>query len=444
MEVSFTSRTTALPEDPANGKMTCGTQSVVGPSSSRRRQTVKLSGAPISSSVVRQGGNCLLYPCAAVLVGLPLLAGLAANSSASLPKVRTTKTPNGGIQPQAVLDAKGRLHLIYFKGEPAAGDLYYLRHDPGEEQFGKAIRVNSQRASAIAVGTIRGGQLALGKNGRVHVAWNGSGKAQPKNPLGHSPMLYARLNDAGTAFEPQRNLMQRSDWLDGGGSVAADAAGNVYVAWHGVSQDARGESNRQVWLAHSADEGRTFDPETVANPQPTGACGCCGMRAFADRGGCVYLVYRAAGEGVHRDMMLLSSKSLGRGFQSFRLDRWDTTVCPMSSEAFAEGPAGVFAAWETRGQVYFARIGSASVKAIPAPGEGHERKHPALAANAKGEVLLTWTEGTGWERGGALAWQLFDPSGRPTPIRGRLAAAVPVWSLPTVIADKDGGFTIYY
>jgi hypothetical protein len=43
------------------------------------------------------------------------------------PKVRVVKTPDDGIQPQAVVDAKGVLHLIYFKGEPAAGAFFYVR-----------------------------------------------------------------------------------------------------------------------------------------------------------------------------------------------------------------------------------------------------------------------------------------------------------------------------
>jgi hypothetical protein len=345
------------------------------------------------------------------------------------------------------VDAKGVLHLIYFKGEPSAGDLFYLRREPAQDQFGKAIRVNSQPGSAIAVGTIRGGQLAVGKDGRVHVAWNGSNKAEPKNPSGHSPMLYARLHESGTAFEPQRNLMQVSDLLDGGGTVAADAAGNVYVAWHGVGKDVRGETNRQVWLALSADEGKTFAPEIVANPQPTGACGCCGMRAFADRNGVVHLCYRAATEGVHRDMVLLSSNDRGKRFDSALLDRWNTSTCPMSSEAFVEGPGVVFAAWETLGQVFFARASRGSAKAAPpiaAPGQGRNRKHPALAVNVRGEVILVWTEGTGWERGGDLAWQVYDPSGHPTTIRGRLAGAVPIWGLAAVTADPDGGFTVYH
>src|SRR5262245_40822652 len=90
------------------------------------------------------------------------------------PRVTLLKTPHEGIQPQALTDDKGVVHLLFFKGDPKAGDLFYARRDAGAREFGRPIRVNSQAGSAIAVGTIRGGQLALGKNGRVHVAWNGS------------------------------------------------------------------------------------------------------------------------------------------------------------------------------------------------------------------------------------------------------------------------------
>src|SRR5207249_1981249 len=189
-----------------------------------------------------------------------------------------------GIQPQAMADAKGGVHLLYFKGDAAAGDLYYARREPGKTDFSAAIRVNSQPGSAIAVGTIRGGQIAVGKNGRAHVAWNGSGKAEPRGVAKYSaPMLYARLNDAGTAFEEQRNLMQSTETLDGGGCVAADQTGNVYVAWHAVKTGSSGgEDNRRVWLARSTDEGKTFAPEVAAFAKSTGACGCCGMKGFAD------------------------------------------------------------------------------------------------------------------------------------------------------------------
>src|SRR5207253_5758314 len=99
-------------------------------------------------------------------------------------------------------------------------DIYYVRSTDSGASFSDPLKVNSHPGSAIAVGNIRGAHLAVGKNGRVHVAWMGSDMAEPKGPSGASPMLYARLTDAGNEFEPERNVMQSATGLDGGGSVA--------------------------------------------------------------------------------------------------------------------------------------------------------------------------------------------------------------------------------
>src|SRR5204863_2287972 len=102
--------------------------------------------------------------------------------------------------------------------------------------FSKPIRVNSQAGSAIAIGNIRGAHLALGRNGRTHVAWmGGSGSVKAKiEGEETTPMVYTRLADDGKSFEPERNVLTFTGRLDGGGTVAADAKGNVYVAWHGA------------------------------------------------------------------------------------------------------------------------------------------------------------------------------------------------------------------
>jgi hypothetical protein len=358
-------------------------------------------------------------------------------------KVDLLRVPNQGIQPQVAVDRKGIVHLIYFRGEPANGDIFYVRSADSGRTFSTPLQVNSKPESAIAVGNIRGAQLALGKNGRVHVAWNGSDKADPKKAW---PMLYTRLNDRGTEFEPQRNVIQSAYGLDGGGSVAADDAGNVYVTWHAPPPSVKGEKSRCVWVASSTDEGKTFAREKAAWAEPTGACGCCGIRAFASSKGNVYLMYRSATELIHRDMYLLTSADHGTGFQGEKLHEWDTSECPMSSAAMAESSAGVLAAWETKGQVYWTTIDPVKDKwsaPIAAPGAANGRKHPVVASNAEGETILVWTEGMGWEKGGSLAWQVFDKSGQPTAEKGR-ADGVPVWSLVAVFARPDGGFTVMY
>jgi hypothetical protein len=357
-------------------------------------------------------------------------------------KISLVRTPNNGIQPQAVMDARGCLHLIYFTGEPGGGDVYYLRREPGKEAFSTPRRVNSQPGSVIATGTVRGAQLAVGRGGRVHVSWMGSNLAEPKGPNGATPMLYTRLNDQQTAFEPQRNLIRAAVGLDGGGSVAADDKGNVYVAWHGQG-DQKGETYRRVWVARSRDDGKTFDHETKAFNEETGACGCCGMRAFADREGRVHFLYRAATRMVDRDMYLLSSNDHGESFQGRRLHPWKLTTCPMSTATIAQSDKRLLVAWETAGQVFFTDAASPGASPISAPENATDRKHPSIAGNQRGETLLVWAEGTGWKKGGTLAWQLFDRDGKPIGERGH-ADGVPVWGLPTAVAHPSGEFTIIY
>lgn len=371
-----------------------------------------------------------------------------ANESADK-SVRLVNVPNGGIQPQLVI-SDGILHLVYFSGDPKHGGLYYVQSKDFGQTFTSPLRVNNQDSSAIAIGAIRGAQLAVAKD-RVHVAWNGSDAAQPRgpvNPESHqqgSPMLYSRLNDQGTAFEPQRNLMTKTFGLDGGGSIAADHSGNVYVAWHGkIEGAAKGEAGRQVWISHSTDGGRMFSPEYAVSGQ-TGACGCCGMRIFADSRGMVYALYRSATDNVHRDIYLLKSEDHGRNFSSAKLHPWELNACPMSSMAFLEAGKDVIGAWETQTQVYFAPVNhgidTAKNATIAPPGVNPKRKYPTLGRNRRGETLIAWAEGAGWQRSGRLGWQIFDNTGKPTVACG-VSRDIPVWSFPAAFANPDQTFTI--
>jgi len=353
--------------------------------------------------------------------------------TASAASVSLMRTPDEGIQPQAAVDGTGKADLIYFKGEPKAGELLYTRVEG--DSFAPSIRVTDPSKGPMALGNIRGAQLAVGKGGRPHVAWMGGGKI----------MYYSRLDDAGTGFEPPRNLVTWAGGLDGGGTVAADQKGNVYVAWHGSPPENKaGEVGRAVFVARSTDDGKSFSKEERVTTTDKGVCGCCGMRGYTDAQGDVFFLYRAA-DGTSRDMMMIESTDAGKTFKSGMVSRWAINQCPMSSSTMAQAGDAIFAATEQRGQVSFARIAADNLavsSTTPAPGMG-KRKHPVVLTNTKGETLLAWTENMGWAKGGTLSWQLYDSNQKPIGEK-KSAPGVPVWSLITGFTKPNGDFVIVY
>jgi len=378
-----------------------------------------------------------------VLAFAAICGGGAARIGA--PPVSLVRVPDGGIQPQ-VVERDGIVHLLYFTGDPGGGDLNYVRSLDYGRSFSKPIRVNSQPESAMATGNVRGGQLALGANGRIHVAWIGSGSALPRGASNSAPVLYARLNDAGTAFEAQRSVSQLSWGANvgaDGGTLAADSMNNVYVFWHAQPPGGKGENTRRVWLARSSDGGRSFAKETAVNDETTGVCGCCGMRALAGADGTLHVLFRSATDLVHRDMYLLTSNDRGRTFAPEKISEWNIGACVMSTEAFAQSANGMLAAWETEKQVYFSRVTGERAAPIGASGTGENRKYPSLAVNLRGETLFTWTENMAWKKGGSLAWQLYDRDLKPQGPVGKMDG-VPVWSLVAAFAKPDGSFAVIY
>jgi len=379
---------------------------------------------------------------------LPLLTSVLCGSllaSAAGEPVRLVKTPENGVQPSAAIGPGGVIHLIYLVGEEGRSDVHYARLSADGAPLGAPVRVNSQPGAAVAVGTIRGPQLALGRNQRPHVIWNGNGHRDGAGYEG-SPLLYTRLAKDGRRFEPQRDLIHSTSYLDGGASISADPQGNVRVLWHGLPAGATpGEGNRSVVMAQSVDDGATFAPERPIRIDTTGACGCCGMQSHTTSSGNVLALFRNAATLTNRNMVLALSADGGAHFTTLLTDPWNTPACPMSSAAFAETPSATLAAWETAGQVRFSAISKTATQATPPaqpPGRA-ARKHPAIAGNGRGEILLAWTEDTAWKKGGKLAWQLFDAQGKPAETHG-LADGVPVWGSVAAVALPDESFLIVY
>jgi hypothetical protein len=162
---------------------------------------------------------------------------------------------------------------------------------------------------------------------------------------------------------------------------------------------------------------------------------------MADHRGAVAILFRTAASDLDRDLALAASQDHGIRYNLSPISPWRIKTCPMSRAALTGSPSGLLAAWETDGQVYYARLDPREGRIdqpVAPPGEA-PRKHPALAVNGRGEALLAWTEGTSWMKGGDLVWQIFDAEGRPNGAPGRVVGGIPTWGVPAVVARPDDG-----
>ena len=180
------------------------------------------------------------------------------------PKVAFEKTPHGGIQPQAIIDARGTLHLLYYKGKPREGDLYYVSRTKGERSFSAPLKVNNIAGSACCIGSIFRARMAIDRDGFVHVLWNGSfgfvkkqweKKGKQRTPEEFTYLFYARLADDRKLFWQQVNLNRNTYGLDGNGSITVDRNGVIRVFWHAKI---KGRPDRMAFMVQSTNRGKSF------------------------------------------------------------------------------------------------------------------------------------------------------------------------------------------
>ena len=363
---------------------------------------------------------------------LALATWLAAACTGVGPGVTVLRAPDGAKLPQVAIDDTGTLHLIYYVGSMSSGDLLHVSRAPDATGWSVAQPVNDQPHTVTGVGPTDGGQLAIGPGGRLHVAWFHN------DPI---RFYYTRSNGAG-GFDAQQVLSVTEEaGVESGPTVTADGTGNVYVFWHA---DAVEDAHRRVYVAVSRDGGALFELPRAVSPAAAGACACCGLRAVTDRAGAVRVSYRGAGDNIHRGMRLLTTADQGRTFSDQLIQAWDVGACPVATTTLSSGPDGTKVAWETEGQVSFADVARLDAP-VSAPGTAaFRRKNPAVAVNDRGDTLLAWGDGPGWQSGGSLHWRLFDPGGRARGDEGSGTEPIPASSVPTVVARPDGSFVVVF
>ena len=387
-------------------------------------------------------------PC--LMVCVFLLHGIAL----ATPEVTVMKTPNAGYRPQVVRDGAGTIHMVYTRmGKDAMGDLFYIRRKAGQEEFSKPIKVNSTPNCAAAF------HMAIGKGGRAHVFIRANArylrlfnKSKRLKLFDLKYMLYCRMNDAGTAFETERNLAGETYAFEGGGLLFPDGKGTIYAFWHGLTE--RGpERTRKIFMATSQDEGKNFTAGVAIQKAADGTCACCPLGGLRDEKGDFYISYRNSEisyrnseASFSKDSYLLISSNQGKTFTETLLDPWAEAGCPGANYSITSGSSGAYVAWRTHNQVYFSKAGESSQR-VAAPADGKKSRSPLVVANSKGQVLFAWAEGTGvphFLQGGDLAWQIYDKDGKPVSKKQVLPARVAKWSTAAAYAKPNGDFVMFY
>ena len=366
-----------------------------------------------------------------VIAAAVLAAGWLAVDFLDRPDVEVARIPEGGRMPRAVIDPAGAVHAIYFEGVMSGGDLLHVSRAAGGSGWTDPVRVNSDRRSAIGMGPMDGGHVALDGAGRLHAVWFQTNPAR---------IYYARSVPGGAAFEPQRILWQADHRIEAAPSVAAGGDGGVYVFWHaGAGHDA----DRAVYMTASDDGGDTFGPSRRISKAGEGACGCCSMASLAAGSGAVHVSYRSARENVRRDQRLLVSEDAGRTFEDRPIDEWEIGACPVTTTTLSAAPDAVRVAWETDGRVFYAPVDRLDAPVEPDGEIRFRRKNPAVAVNSRGDTLLAWGDGSGLRAGGTLHWRLFDAGGRPLGEQGN-DTSVPSGSAPWAIVKPDDSFLLLF
>ncbi len=366
---------------------------------------------------------------------LPIFLWLLLAASLSA-QVQVDSLPEPGIQPQVALTAEGVGHPVYLKSDPKACGIRHSVRRSGGGGWAAPVMANSTPDSAIATGTIRGAQIALGKGGSVQVIWNGSAGAKPGGAA-QAPLLYARLGPGATAFSIQQNLLGDTTALDGGASIPANGQGRVAVVWHAAPPRKDDESTRLVRVRYSDNDRATFPAPKPLHASQPGVCACCSLRAHLAGDGTLCVLYRAATAPTERGMWLITGKTGQTTLK--KLDDCRVAKCPMSSASHMTSGPTLCGTLENEGQMVTGIIAETSASRKIGP---KHAKHPVLARNSKGQTLVASIRGSGWSRTGTLHWEILDAQGN-IPESGE-GDRLPVWSYAATYAQPDGGFFLLH
>ena len=327
-------------------------------------------------------------------------------------------------------------------------DVMIGHYDQGK-MLGAPVRVNPQPGTATAW---RGDQpsVVVATNGAVFVVWTARVEADGKKG---TDLYLSRSDDKGGTFQaPVKINDDKVPAAHGMHSLSIGGEGFIYVTWldernvHAPQPSTKAEghhmeSNRELFIAHSRDGGRTFSKNQKIASE---ACPCCKTALAIARDGTLYIGWRHVLPGNYRHIAITSSSDAGATFSQPVIvsdDKWVLQGCPVSGPSLSVNDAGVLKVlWYAAGEanapgLYFAESKDKGRSFSQGQLIAREtvRGTPVLAAGNDSDVAI-------WEMsGGATAETRLRKVGND----GQSVSLGSNAELPAAAFSKDGLFVAY-
>lgn len=365
--------------------------------------------------------------------------------------LRLSADNTDAAEPAIAAADDGGIYVVWVehRGKKQA-DVMLARLDASGNQASQPVRVNPRGGEATAW---RGDppSIATAKDGAIYVAWTARSAAE-----GHATdILLSASRDGGKSFEPPVKVNDdKVQVVHGMHSMAVDERGRIFLVWldernvkmdeSGKMDDHKMEANREVYVASSEDNGRTFSQNRLVARE---ACPCCKTAITASPDGRVYVAWRQVLPGNYRHIAVSSSTDAGKNFSEPVIasdDKWMIAGCPVSGPALATASDNALRVlWYSAGEagapgLYWSetRDGGRSFTSRKALAEGASFGNPQLLRGPGNNLTVVWESNQ--QGASKITVARLNDAGAP------VVAEIPSQGqLPSAVATRDQLYVTY-
>jgi hypothetical protein len=328
---------------------------------------------------------------------LSCLLVLAITLALAFPQTHHSGGGNDGqFNPYVTEDRQGGFYLSYVERKAGRSDIMICHWQEGKD-LSDPVRVSDLPGDAV-VRNENPPKVAVTERGVVLVCWAN------QSSFGEGNIRFASSSDSGRTFSKAITVNSRITGTSPGRafqSLAVDAVGRVFVAWIDERDKKETDRGAEIWMASSADNGRTFGPDRAILRD---VCECCRATLQMDSHGRIYVSYRKVPPTgpMSRDIVVARSDDGGKAFVPTVVSRdgWEVNGCPVAGPSLWIAPSDrIVVGWFTgsggRSQLYFSTSEDYGISFAPrkpvAPGTD-SGKHVAVSVGSGGQIALIWEE----------------------------------------------------